>query len=291
MQGNRLFEDLGIGLGLRAEHYSHVAESPKMVRWYEAISENFMGLSHSGPGQPIKFLERIRDNHEIVLHGVSLSIGSVDELNFEYLRRLRDLSRRIQPRWISDHFCWTGVGGENTHDLLPLPFTQEAIDHLVSRIQKVQDFLGRRILLENTSSYISFRHSEMTEWEFVSEVCRQADCGLLLDVNNVYVNSVNHGFDPIEYLEALPSERIGQIHLAGHSRQGNLLVDTHDAPICDEVWELFRRVVHRFGKISTMVEWDAKIPAFSKLLMELVKAERILLSRKENQREFCAELA
>lgn len=242
----RLFENLGIGLGLRAQHYSHIAQSSPAVRWYEALSENYMGLSQAGQGRPIKFLESIRKDHEIVLHGVSLSIGSVDELNLDYLRKLKALADRIEPRWISDHFCWTGVGGENTHDLLPLPFTGEALDHIVSRVRRVQDFFGQRILLENASSYISFKHSEMTEWDFVREVCERADCGLLLDVNNVYVNSVNHGFDPATYLKNLPSERIGQIHLAGHSRQGELLIDTHDAPVCQEVSDLFRLSVEDF---------------------------------------------
>lgn len=291
MKNRKYFENLGIGLGLRSQHYSHIAQSSPAVDWYEAISENYMGLSQSGSGRQLKVLENIRKNHEIVLHGVSLSIGSVDELNFDYLRRLKMLTERIEPRWISDHFCWTGVRGENLHDLLPLPFTKEAIDHLVPRILKVQDFLGRRILLENASSYISFKHSEMTEWEFVREVCERADCGLLLDVNNVYVNSVNHGFDPCTYLKALPVERIGQIHLAGHSQEGEILVDTHDGPVCDEVWDLFRSAVGLYGPVSTMVEWDAKIPEFSQLHAEIKKAEKIIIEQSEVKHELCTQLA
>ena len=291
VKGRRYFENLGIGLGLRSPHYSHVAQSPTEVSWYEAISENYMGLSQSGAGRPIKVLEDIRKNHEIVLHGVSLSIGSVDQLNFDYLKKLKTLTERIEPSWVSDHFCWTGAHGENLHDLLPLPFTKEAVDHLVSRISKVQDFLGRRILLENVSSYISFKHSEMTEWEFVREVCERADCGLLLDVNNVYVNSINHGFDPRIYLKSLPPERIGQIHLAGHSREGEILIDTHDGPVCDEVWDLFRSSVSLFGAVSTMIEWDAKIPEFSRLSAEAKKAEKIILEQSEDRYEPRTRLA
>lgn len=290
MKNRRYFENLGIGLGLRAQHYSHIAQSTPQVRWYEAISENYMGLSQLGAGRPIKVLEQIRKDHEIVLHGVSLSIGSVDELNLDYLQRLKALIKRVEPRWVSDHFCWTGVQGENLYDLLPLPFTKESVGHLVSRIKKVQDILGRRILLENASSYITFKHSEMTEWEFVREVCEQADCGLLLDVNNVFVNSVNHGFDPEVYLKSLPVERIGQIHLAGHSREGEILVDTHDGPVCDEVWNLFRLSVSLFGAVSTMVEWDAKIPEFPVLLAEIKKADDII-KQKEISREASANFA
>lgn len=276
-----LFKNLGIGLGLRSEHYSHIAQSSPSVAWFEAISENFMGLSQSGPGRPIKVLEGIRKDHKIVLHGVALSIGSSDELDTQYLVQLKTLAHRIEPEWISDHLCWTGVNGENLHDLLPLPFTREAVNHVVSRIEKVQDFLGRRILMENASSYLSFKHSEMTEWEFVREVCERADCGILLDVNNVYVNSINHGFNPLEYLENLPARRIGQVHLAGHSQEGDLLIDTHDAPVCAPVWELFRFATQLFGAVSTMVEWDAKIPEYAVLLAEVKKAEAIITESQE----------
>jgi len=285
MKRKNLFPNLGIGLGLRSPHYSHIAQSHPQLDWFEATSENFMGLSETGSGRPRKVLESLRKDYEIVLHGVSLSIGSTDELNFSYLTKLKELAELIQPKWISDHLCWTGVKGENLHDLLPLPFTKETFDHLVSRIHKVQDFLGRRILLENVSSYITFKHSEMTEWDFLSEISKSADCGILLDINNVYVNSVNHGFDPVAYLKALPSERIGQIHLAGHSRQGDILVDTHDAPVCDEVWDLFRASVKLFGSISTMVEWDAKIPDFPILRAEVGKAEYIINEETEVKSE------
>lgn len=291
MKRENLFPNLGIGLGLRAPHYSHIAQSHPPLGWFEAISENYMGLSESGSGRPRKILESFRKDYEIVLHGVSLSIGSTDELNFSYLTKLKELAQVIQPKWISDHLCWTGVKGENVHDLLPLPFTKEAINHLVSRICRVQDFLGRRILLENVSSYITFKHSEMTEWDFLSEISNKADCGILLDINNVYVNSVNHEFDPVAYLKALPPERIGQIHLAGHSRQGELLIDTHDAPVCNEVWDLFRIAVKLFGQVATMVEWDAKIPDFSTLQAEADKAAKIISQETEETNECRALLA
>lgn len=285
MRRENLFPYLGIGLGLRAPHYSHIAQSHPPLDWFEVISENYMGLSESGGGRPLKTLENFRKDYEIVLHGVSLSIGSTDELNFSYLAKLKELAEHIQPKWISDHLCWTGIEGENTHDLLPLPFTKETIDHLVPRIHRVQDFLGRRILLENVSSYITFKHSEMTEWDFLSEISKIADCGILLDVNNIYVNSVNHKFDPASYLKALPRERIGQIHLAGHSRQGDILVDTHDAPVCDDVWDLFRMAVKLFGPVPTMVEWDDKIPDFPVLKVEAEKAAKIISEEKERANE------
>jgi len=281
MKRESLFPNLGIGLGLRAPHYSHIAQSKPKLGWFEAISENYMGLSELGSGHPLKVLESVRKDYDIVLHGVSLSFGSTDELNLPYLKKLKELADRIQPKWISDHLCWTGVDGENVHDLLPLPFTKEAINLLVERIRKVQDFLGQRILLENVSSYITFKHSEMTEWEFLSEISSLTDCGILLDVNNIYVNSVNHKFDPIAYLKSLPRERIGQIHLAGHSRQGEILVDTHDTPVCDEVWDLFRIALKLFGSVSTMVEWDDKIPDFERLKSEADKAEQILNQETE----------
>lgn len=285
MTREKLFPNLGVGLGLRAPHYSHIAQSKPKLGWFEAISENYMGLSQSGSGRPLKVLESIRQDYNVVLHGVSLSIGSTDELNFVYLKRLKELAENIQPQWISDHLCWTSVTGENVHDLLPLPFTVGAMDHLVERIRRVQDFLGHRILLENVSSYISFKHSEMSEWDFMKEISNRADCGILLDVNNVYVNSFNHKFDPVAYLKELPRERIGQIHLAGHSRQGEILVDTHDAPVCNEVWDLFRTATKLFGPVSTMVEWDAKIPDFPQLKSESDKAQQIIIQEMEAAHE------
>jgi uncharacterized protein len=239
------------------------------------VSENFLGREGSGAGKPLQTLEKVRASYPIVLHGVSLSIGSADPLKKSYLKRLKALADAIEPEWLSDHLCWTGVDGKNLHDLLPLPFTSETLDYLIPRITRVQDFLGRRILLENVSSYFEYSHSEMTEWEFLAELSHRADCGILLDVNNVYVSSVNHGFDAMDFLKAMPAERVGQIHLAGHSDHGNHLIDTHDEPVCDAVWELYENCVRLLGPISPMVERDANIPEFSELLAELRQARKI----------------
>lgn len=216
-------------------------------------------------GRPLYVLEKIRERYPVVMHGVSLSIGSTDPLDKGYLKRLKDLAERIQPAWISDHLCWTGVGGHNLHDLLPLPYTEETIHHLVDRIKEVQDFLGRQILLENVSSYMTFAASAMTEWDFLRGVAEEADCRILLDLNNIYVSAFNHSFDPVEYLEAVPADRVGQFHLAGHSDHGAYLLDTHDHPIKPAVWDLYTKALERFGPISTLIEWDEKIPPFPKL--------------------------
>lgn len=265
----------GIGLGLRPPHYSHVLQNIPLVPWFEVVTENFMGISCGNGGRPRAVLEGIRSIWPVALHGVSLSVGSTDPLNKAYLNSLRELIRQIEPAVVSDHFCWTGVGGENLHDLLPLPFTQESIDHLVSRLHYVQEFLGRRILLENVSSYLTFEHSEMQEWEFVTEVSRRSGCGLLLDVNNVYVNSVNHGFDPEEYLRNVPAGIVGQMHLAGHQDMGAYLLDTHDRHVCDKVWELYSKAIEIFGAVPTLIEWDSEIPEFSVLECEAQRASNI----------------
>jgi uncharacterized protein (UPF0276 family) len=263
-----LFPDLGFGLGLRREHYQHVLEHRPPVGWFEVISENFMAPG----GNPRRVLERVRRDYPVVLHGVSLSIGSSDPLDLSYLDRLDALARAVEPAWISDHLCWGTAHGFNAHDLLPLPYTAAALDHVARRVEAVQDHLGRRILLENPSSYLTFRGSELGEAEFLAEVARRADCGILLDVNNVYVSAHNHGLDPRAYLAALPAERIGQVHLAGHTADGALLIDTHDAPVCDEVWALYAEAVERFGARATMIEWDAHVPPFEELARELDRA-------------------
>lgn len=263
----------GFGLGLRPKHYEALlGEQAGAVDWLEAITENFLG---SG-GKPLRYLERLRERYPIVLHGVSLSIGSTDALDKKYLRQLRSLADRLEPAWISDHLCWTGVGGVNLHDLLPLPYTEEALQHVVERILQTQELLGRRILIENVSSYIAFPQSAMSEHEFLAELAVRSDCLLLLDVNNVYVSSVNHDFDPRTYIAALPQDRIRQIHLAGHSRQGPYLIDTHDAPISEPVWALFRDAIARFGPVPTMIERDANIPQLGELLAELDRAREIV---------------
>ena len=259
------------GVGLRTKHFGAYLSAPPPVDWLEAISENFMAPG----GRPIAVLEKVRREVPVVLHGVSLSIGSVDPLSERYLHDLTALVRRIEPAWISDHLCWGTHGGRYVHDLLPLPYTEEALAHVALRVERVQERLGRQILLENVSSYVAFKDSTMTEWQFLSEVSRRADCGILLDINNVYVSARNHGFDPWEYLAGIPADRVGQFHLAGHSNKGRYLLDTHDHPIPDAVWDLYREALRRFGAVSTLVEWDDAIPPLELLVDESRRAAAI----------------
>jgi len=263
---------LGFGLGLRTVHYEHLLQHLPAVDWLEVLSENYM----VGGGKPKHYLHRIREHYAMVMHGVSLSIGSTDPLDMDYLKRLKLLAAEIEPAWVSDHLCWTGVGGVNSHDLLPLPYSQEALAQVVGRIERVQEFLGRRILMENVSSYLTYRASEMTEWEFLSEVARQADCLILLDINNIYVSARNHGFEPRAYLMGVDPERVRQFHLAGHSDYGDYVIDTHDHQIAEPVWALYREAWTRFGPVSTMIERDDKIPPFDDLLRELDMARRLV---------------
>jgi len=262
--------NLGFGAGLRAEHYGEILAAPSGLDWFEAITENYMD---SG-GRPLHVLEKVRSDHPVALHGVALSIGSTDPLDADYLDRLGALADRIDPALITDHLCWCGVDGQVLHDLLPLPYTEEALDHVVERVRRVQDRLRRRILLENPSTYAAFDHSTMAEWTFLSEVAERADCGILLDVNNVYVTSRNLGFDPRVYLDAVPADRVGQIHLAGFTDMGTYLFDTHSAPVHEDVWDLYRHASARFGPVSTMVEWDADIPTYDRLRGEVDRARR-----------------
>lgn len=265
------YPPLGFGLGLRVDHYQDLLDGERKVDWLEILSENYMIPG----GRPLHFLERFRERYPLVMHGVSLSIGSGDPLNCDYLKRLKQLADQIQPAWISDHLCWTGVDGKNLHDLMPLPYTEEAITQVAERVREVQDFLGRRILLENVSSYVSFASAQMHEWEFLSAIAERADCLILLDINNIYVSSHNHGFDPLEYLAGIAVDRVQQFHLAGHDNQGALIIDTHDAPVIDGVWDLYRHAVRRFGPVSTMIERDDKIPPLTELLVELQHARAI----------------
>ena len=258
------FPYLGHGIGLRTVHYPAVLDGSLRAAWLEVVSENFMIPG----GRPLAVLDRARADAPIVLHGVSLSLGSVDPLNARYLDDLARLAARVEPAWVSDHLCWGSLGGRYAHDLLPLPYTEEALAHVVARIGRVQERLGRRILVENVSSYLTFTHSAMPEWEFLAEVAERADCGILLDVNNVYVSAVNHGFAPEAYLAGVPQGRVGQVHLAGHSDHGNHLLDTHDAPVAAAVWALYRSAVARFGRVSTLIEWDAAVPPLADLLQE-----------------------
>lgn len=270
------FKDRGIGVGLRPPHYSLFLEGkPSSVSWVEVITENFLSWSNEKRIGPEQTLLKIRQNVPVALHGVSLSLGSTDPVDKTYLNRFKSLIHEIDPIWVSDHLCWTGVGGKNLHDLLPLPYTEEAISVLVRNITAVQESLGRRILVENVSSYIEFDHSEMKEWEFINEIVRRADCGILLDVNNVFVSSFNHGFGPLEYLSAIPKDRVGQIHLAGHSNNGTHLVDTHDAPVTESVWDLYKWVTENFPSVSTMIERDGNIPEWQVLEAELNRAKQI----------------
>lgn len=260
---------LGFGLGLRPTHYPFIFEHQPQVDWFEIISENFMDTD----GKPKRNLARIKELYPIVMHGVSLSIGSVDPLNSEYLTKLKALMNWVQPAWVSDHLCWTGVAHKNTHDLLPLPYTEESLKHIVQRIRQVQDRLGRRIALENPSTYLEFSHSTIPEAEFIAAMAQAADCHLLLDVNNVYVSCYNHRLDAQKYLDALPLERVIQIHLSGHSNKKTHIVDTHDDHVTDAVWALYKYVVHRAGRVpNTMIEWDDRIPEFPVLAAELDKA-------------------
>ena len=263
--------DLGFGAGLRAEHYDDVLSGATGVEWFEAITENYIDTH----GRPLAVLEAVRRDRPLALHGVALSIGSTDPLDEGYLRGLASLVERLEPAIVSDHLCWSSFGGRQLHDLLPLPLNEESLDHVVERVDAVQTRLGRRILLENPSTYLAWRSSDVPEPEFLAELARRADCGLLLDVNNVYVSSVNLGFDPMAYLDAIPAERVGQIHLAGFSDLGGYLFDSHSRPVSEPVWVLYADVLRRMGPRTTMVEWDAEIPEWPQLVAEIDRARAV----------------
>ncbi len=264
--------NLGLGVGLRSVHFPHILHNWPEVDWFEVISENFMD---SG-GRPRYVLEQIAERYPVVMHGVSLSIGSTDPLDLNYLTKLKRLAQAVNPLWISDHLCWTGVLGLNAHDLLPIPLNEETLRHVVQRVREAQDFLERPLVLENPSSYVTFAGSTMTEWEFLTRMARDADCGLLLDVNNVYVSSINHDFDPVEFVSNVPHERIVQIHLAGHTDCRTHLIDTHDSHVIDPVWELYRLAHQYTGGVSTLLEWDAKIPPFPVVHAEVLKSKQYM---------------
>jgi uncharacterized protein (UPF0276 family) len=260
--------DLGIGLGLRTVHYAHILEQRPGVDWFEIISENYLETS----GRPLDFLDAIAERYPIVMHGVSLSIGSADPLNLEYLRQLRELRDRVKAHWVSDHLCWTGVAGRNSHDLLPMPYTDEALAHVVGRVKEVQHFLGTPIALENPSTYAELSGASMPEWEFLARLAELADCAILLDVNNVYVSALNHGFDPAVYLDAVPFDRVVQLHVAGHTDHGTHIIDSHIGPVVDPVWELLALAHRRAGGVPILLEWDAEIPAFEVVHREALRA-------------------
>jgi uncharacterized protein len=262
---------LGFGLGLRPQHYRDILETNPQVDWFEVISENYMIPG----GQPLSFLDRIAERYPVVMHGVSLSIASTAPFDEEYLDGLNALARRVHPKWISDHLCWTGVHGVNLHDLLPFPYTREALDHIVSRVHHVQERIGRPLCLENVSTYVQFGQSEMSEWEFISELSERTGCWLLFDVNNVYVSAYNHGYDALDFLNGIPADRVIQFHLAGHSDMTNYIIDTHDHAIRDEVWTLYEAALRRFGPVSTMIERDDNIPPLADMLEELGHARTL----------------
>ncbi len=268
---------LGYGVGLRTQHFPYLLAQPARVDWLEIISENFID---SG-GRPRHVLHQLAERYPIVMHGVSMSIGSTDPLNRNYVQRVKRLADEIQAVWVSDHLCWTGVAGVNTHDLLPLPLNEESLRHVVKRVATVQDLLERPLILENPSSYVTFAASTMPEHEFLAQLCHESGCGLLLDVNNVYVSSVNHEFDPVEYIRGIPANHVVQFHLAGHTNCGTHLIDTHDGPVIDLVWELYRLAVRHTGSVSTLLEWDAQIPEFPVLEAEINKARAAFEGRNE----------
>ena len=264
------YPDLGFGVGLRTVHYQHILANKPAVDWFEILSENYLDTG----GRPLYVLDFVAERYPVVLHGVSLSVGSTDPIDFEYLRKLKALSRRINARWVSDHLCWTGVSGLNVHDLLPMPYTDESLRHTIQRIRTIADYLERPLVLENPSTYVEFAASTWTEWDFLATLAREADCGILLDVNNIYVSSYNHGFDPDVYVDAIPAERVTQLHLAGHTNKGTHILDTHSDYVIDRVWELYRRVFQRMGGIATLLEWDESIPAFEVVHGEALKAKQ-----------------
>jgi uncharacterized protein (UPF0276 family) len=274
MPGNRFnnFQDYGVGIGLRIPHYDHIFSRNPVVDWFEIISENYM----VDAGRPLHVLDQILEKYRVVQHGVSMYFGSAQPADSEHLRRLKTLTKRTGTPWLSDHLCWGSVDGTYSHDLLPLPYTWEAVESTAARIREVRDYLEIPVAVENVSSYAEFTDSEMTEWEFLNEVVERADCGILLDVNNIYVSSVNHEFDPTTYVNAVPAERVAQIHIAGHSRYEKYILDTHDHPVIDPVWQLYARAIERCGPTPTLLEWDDRIPPFDEVHREAKKAERYL---------------
>ena len=274
MPANRFngFTNYGVGIGLRVPHYRHILEKKPIVDWFEIISENYM----IDAGRPLTVLDSILDQYRVVQHGVSMYFGSADPLSREHLRRLKSLVRRTKTPWLSDHLCWGSVDGTYTHDLLPMPYTFEAARITAEKVRQAQDFLEIPLAVENVSSYAEFHVSQMTEWEFLNEVVEQADCGILLDVNNIYVSSQNHNFDPRKYVDAIPAERVAQIHIAGHSRFEKYILDTHDHPVLDPVWSLYARAIERCGPTATLLEWDDSIPSFDEVHSEALKANRFL---------------
>jgi uncharacterized protein (UPF0276 family) len=261
----------GFGLGLRTQHYRDFLDARQPVDWLEVISDNYM----VDGGKPLAMLDRIRADYPVAMHGVSLSIGAINGLDRGYLKKLKALQQRIEPMWVSDHLCWTGAHGRTLHDLMPLPFTREALNVVARNVYQAQEALQQPLVLENVSSYVEFASSEMTEWEFLTEICIATGCKLLLDINNIYVSAFNHGFSPTEFIHGVPAGSVMQIHLAGHQNNGDHLIDTHDHPVCDGVWDLYQGALEYAGEVPTMIERDDRIPPLSELLVELATARTI----------------
>jgi uncharacterized protein (UPF0276 family) len=279
MPANRFngYTDYGVGIGLRIPHYPHILEKKPVVDWFEIISENFM----IDGGRPLRVLDQILDQYRVVQHGVSMYFGSADPLNREHLRRLKDLTKRTKTPWLTDHLCWGSVDGRYSHDLLPMPYTFEAARKTAQHIRQVRDFVEIPVAVENVSSYAEYHVSEMTEWEFLNEVAEQADCGILLDVNNIYVSSQNHSFNPFDYVNSVDPERVAQIHIAGHSKFEKYILDTHDHPVLDPVWDLYARAIERAGPTATLLEWDDRIPSFEEVHQEALKAKKFIKAKVE----------
>jgi uncharacterized protein (UPF0276 family) len=264
------YPDLGFGIGLRSVHFDYILKNNPAIDWFEVLSENYLDTG----GRPLHVLDQVAERYPVVLHGVSLSVGSTDPINFDYLKKLKELGKRINARWISDHLCWCGVVGLNTHDLLPMPYTDEALRHTIERVKVIQEYMERPIALENASTYLEFAASSWPESEFLATVADEADCGILLDVNNVYVSSFNHGFDPVKYIDRIPRDRVVQMHLAGHTNKGTHILDTHNDYVIDTVWKLYRHAHRHLGGVSTLLEWDADIPEFDVVHGEALKARK-----------------
>lgn len=266
------FTNLGIGIGLRVPHYQHILANKPKLDWFEIISENYM----VDGGNPLDVLDSILETYPVVPHGVSLYFGSTDPFNRQQLKKLKELVKRTKTPYLSDHLCWGSVDGKYTHDLLPMPYTFEAAKHTAARVKYVQDYLEIPVCVENVSSYAEFHASQMSEWQFLSEVVEAADCGILLDVNNIYVSSRNHNFDPYEYLSNVPLDRIAQIHVAGHTTFDNYLLDTHVGPVKADVWDLYAKLIELIGPTNTLLEWDSEIPSFEAVVKEALKARYFL---------------
>lgn len=272
-----LFPQLGLGLGLRPEHFDQVLNGESRVQWFEILTENYLGIPEHGQSPLLSKLLRLVETYPIVFHCVSMNLGGIDNLDLDFLKQIKELKNLVKPKWISDHLCWTGIDNKNSHELLPLPYTEEAVNHVSRKINQVQDFFGERILIENTSTYVTYQNSHMEEWEFINEIVKKTDCGILLDINNVYVSSVNHNFDAKTFLDNMPLRNVGQIHIAGHrKKESGLIIDTHDDFVCQEVYELLRYFLTLSELPSTMVEWDANIPDLKTYEEEVLKIKQFL---------------